>query len=653
MAIKQLDQDSIDSIYNRLVFTSKTDSITVDKKSVVSMSNTLTDSQNYFNILETSLINIKRLNDFKIKRDKQLAIEKTIEAIGSSSASGISGLSVDFSSTVRGFGLLTKQLDLLNEKLEDLDFSSGSCDSDSDTQSGTADDDDDDTKRKKKKKPRGRRSGSRPRLGRFGRFAGRALGVFGVGLDVADRVDEGQSATKVAVGVGGGLAGGAAGAAGGAALGALGGPLAPVTVPLGGLIGGALGYFGGSALADRGYEEISKTSYSSKFAEFLRGSISNVMALGPALAITGGAARIVGGYLLDQGGELPVDAGVLDAIAKAEGTYGANGYNTSLGYGQFLPGGKEQNLTNKSLQEILQLGDYMRKQKGNPNSSALGRYQIVGTTLKDAAKALKLDLNTTKFSPEVQDRLAMWILKKQGFGAWEGFKKNPELLQFANKALSSGRIKGAPGSSDGELTGGQLMNPLAGYSVSSEFGPRKRPRGSRGLGSGYHKGMDFDAPEGTPIAAAGSGKVVKVNPYDDNNLGLYIEIDHGGGLVTQYGHMSGIAVRNGMEIKAGQTIGYVGQTGNSTGPHLHFVVMRNGEKVNPRSFLTGKPENKFSPESNTPFKKLLKPKKKSKTKIVKVPEIVYVPVYDSTQGPRLRPQSPSPVSGKQTNFYLN
>jgi murein DD-endopeptidase MepM/ murein hydrolase activator NlpD len=164
--------------------------------------------------------------------------------------------------------------------------------------------------------------------------------------------------------------------------------------------------------------------------------------------------------------------------------------------------------------------------------------------------------------------------------------------------------------------------------------------------------MDFRAPEGTPIAAAGSGKVVKVN-FDGNGLGLYVEIDHGGGLVTQYGHMSGVAVSDGTEIKAGQTIGYVGQTGNSTGAHLHFAVMRNGEKVNPRSFLTGKPENKFSAESNTPFKKLLKPKKKSKTKIVKVPEIVYVPVYDSTQGPRLKPQSPSPVSGKQTNFYLN
>jgi murein DD-endopeptidase MepM/ murein hydrolase activator NlpD len=652
MAIKQLDQDSIDSIYNRLVFTSKTDSITVDKKSVVSMSNTLTDSQNYFNILETSLINIKRLNDFKIKRDKQLAIEKTIEAIGSSSASGISGLSVDFSSTVRGFGLLTKQLDLLNEKLEDLDFSSGSCDSDSDTQSGTADDDDD-IDRKKKKKPRGRRSGSRrsgsrPRLGRFGRFAGRALGVFGVGLDVADRVDEGQSATKVAVGVGGGLAGGAAGAAGGAALGALGGPLAPVTVPLGGLIGGALGYFGGSALADRGYEEISKTSYSSKFAEFLRGSISNIMALGPALAITGGAARVIGGYLLDQGGELPIDAGVLDAIAKAEGTY-ETGYNTSLGYGQYLPGGKEQNLTNKSLQEILQLGNYMRKQKGNPNSSALGRYQIVGTTLKDAAKALKLDLNTTKFSPEVQDRLAMWILKKQGFGAWEGFKKNPELLQFANEALSLGRIKGASGSSGGGA--GRISNNF-----------------NQNRGTHNHKGVDVSGNAGDPISSIANGIVTRAE--FSKSYGNVIYIDHGNGLETRYAHLRegnpfAPGIKKGSRVTAGQLIGYMGSTGRSSGNHLHFELRKNGEPKNPYFLLSQNPwvfggskvpEKKWSfAESNSPFKILLKPetKPKNKTNIVKVQETVYVPVYDSTQGPRLRPQSPSPVSGKQINHYIN
>jgi hypothetical protein len=165
--------------------------------------------------------------------------------------------------------------------------------------------------------------------------------------------------------------------------------------------------------------------------------------------------------------------------------------------------------------------------------------------------------------------------------------------------------------------------------------------------------MDFKAPMGTPIAAAGSGTVVKVNSQNNNGLGLYVVIDHGNGLVTKYGHMSGITVRKGMEIAAGQNIGYVGMTGTSTGPHLHFIVEKNGVKQNPRPFLTGKPKN-LSPEANTPFQKLLTPKaKKKKSKVVITETPVYVPVYDSTQGPRLKPQSPSPVNGKQINHYMN
>lgn len=88
------------------------------------------------------------------------------------------------------------------------------------------------------------------------KFGGRALGALGVGLDVYDRKKQGQSNSKVAVGVGGGLAGGYAGAAAGAALGAFGGPAAPVTVPLGALIGGGLGYFGGSATGDFVYDKV-------------------------------------------------------------------------------------------------------------------------------------------------------------------------------------------------------------------------------------------------------------------------------------------------------------------------------------------------------------------------------------------------------------
>ena len=137
------------------------------------------------------------------------------------------------------------------------------------------------------------------------------------------------------------------------------------------------------------------------------------------------------------------NAAALNAISRAEGTF-STGYNTSLGHGKYLPGGKEQDLTNMSLNQVLELGDYMRKQPGNPNSSALGRYQIVGSTIKDAAKDLNLDLNGSKFDQATQDKIAMWIIKKQGFSAWEGFKNNPEQLDIAKTAMrNSGGLTGS------------------------------------------------------------------------------------------------------------------------------------------------------------------------------------------------------------------
>lgn len=149
---------------------------------------------------------------------------------------------------------------------------------------------------------------------------------------------------------------------------------------------------------------------------------------------------------------------VLDAIARAEGTYNT-GYNTSLGYGKYLPGGKEQNLTDMTLAQIHDLGLYMRKQKGNPNSSALGRYQIVGDTLKDAAKGLGLDMNTTKFDAATQDRLAMWIVENQGFVAWQGFNRNQDQLAIAQKALANkGNLQAA--------NGGIFSGPNTGYPIT-------------------------------------------------------------------------------------------------------------------------------------------------------------------------------------------
>lgn len=130
--------------------------------------------------------------------------------------------------------------------------------------------------------------------------------------------------------------------------------------------------------------------------------------------------------------------------------------------------------------------------------------------------------------------------------------------------------------------------PINGARLSSSFGRRKHPiLGYRKL----HAGVDFAAPTGTPILAAGSGTVERANRY--GGYGNYIRIRHTDGYKTAYAHLSKFArgVKSGSYVKQDQVIGYVGTTGRSTGPHLHYEVHHHGKKINPRrlSQLSGKP----------------------------------------------------------------
>ncbi len=123
-----------------------------------------------------------------------------------------------------------------------------------------------------------------------------------------------------------------------------------------------------------------------------------------------------------------------------------------------------------------------------------------------------------------------------------------------------------------------LIMPVAGARITSGFGMRFHPI----LGfSRMHSGTDLAAPWGSPIYAVADGVVVFVGPHGGH--GNYVRLEHGGGTGTGYGHMSRFAVSSGMRVRAGQVIGYVGSTGLSTGPHLHYEVFRNGVSVDPMS----------------------------------------------------------------------
>jgi murein DD-endopeptidase MepM/ murein hydrolase activator NlpD len=166
----------------------------------------------------------------------------------------------------------------------------------------------------------------------------------------------------------------------------------------------------------------------------------------------------------------------------------------------------------------------------------------------------------------------------------------------------------APGRSGGDFfrasgesaRKGLMRTPVDGARMTSKFGMRFHPLLNF---SRMHQGVDFGARHGSPIYAAASGKADFVGPHGGH--GNYVRLAHSGGLKTAYAHMSRFAVKRGQQVSQGQIIGYVGSTGVSTGPHLHYEVWLNGKPVNPMTLkftggnqLTGEDMNRFQSELN-------------------------------------------------------
>lgn len=132
-------------------------------------------------------------------------------------------------------------------------------------------------------------------------------------------------------------------------------------------------------------------------------------------------------------------------------------------------------------------------------------------------------------------------------------------------------------------TGLLAVEPVANARVSSTFGYRSMFGRTE-----YHSGLDLAAPTGTPIYATADGVVTKSGW--GRGYGNYVEIDHGNGLLTRYGHASRLLVSVGETVKVNQQIAAVGCTGRCTGPHLHYEVVKNGERQNPATYLALAPK---------------------------------------------------------------
>jgi murein DD-endopeptidase MepM/ murein hydrolase activator NlpD len=172
---------------------------------------------------------------------------------------------------------------------------------------------------------------------------------------------------------------------------------------------------------------------------------------------------------------------------------------------------------------------------------------------------------------------------RQLFSNWQSMDKpaaRQNLVSIARPDRSSA-LNGAaiPGFAPQKVAIPSLV-PVDGVKLTSDYGMRWHPvLGGRRA----HKGVDLAAPIGTPIHAAADGMVSRADWF--SGYGLYIALEHGGQIETRYGHMSRLNVAAGQMVHKGDIIGYVGTTGRSTGPHLHYEVRIAGEAVNPMPYL--------------------------------------------------------------------
>lgn len=127
-----------------------------------------------------------------------------------------------------------------------------------------------------------------------------------------------------------------------------------------------------------------------------------------------------------------------------------------------------------------------------------------------------------------------------------------------------------------DFAGMPSLMPVSSARLSSNFGRRSHPITGA---AHWHSGIDLAAPHGSPVVATASGRVAAAGPA--GGYGLLVTLERADGLQTRYGHLSRIAVAIGQEVGEGEIIGYVGSTGRSTGPHLHYEVRRDGVALNP------------------------------------------------------------------------
>ena len=270
-------------------------------------------------------------------------------------------------------------------------------------------------------------------------------------------------------------------------------------------------------------------------------------------------------------------------------------YMYENGNGQFL----ETLLESKSIAEFLSNAEYIN-QISEYDRNMLVEFQDIVDKVEEQQQELEkenAELEEMRNSLQTQQTELQTLVdsKSSEIASLESelSETNAKISQLQAAAAEQERLRkeaqgGGTGGGGGTGPGpsipvsgsGRLSNPCPAASISSEFGGRQSPGG---IGSTNHKGRDYAAASGTPIYAAASGTVTTVS-FTNSARGYYVIINHGD-ISTLYQHCSDIYVSEGQYVNAGDNIAAVGNTGNSTGPHLHFEVWVGKTPVDPRLYL--------------------------------------------------------------------
>jgi murein DD-endopeptidase MepM/ murein hydrolase activator NlpD len=239
--------------------------------------------------------------------------------------------------------------------------------------------------------------------------------------------------------------------------------------------------------------------------------------------------------------------------------------------------------------------DMIRENGGTKEKAAIGEVESAGISAPQYAKIKTAASGVTYEKGKKNAKIAaVGAAVSQNTASYEQYAAVMHALGYKKidgYYTSGGKLpedkKGDTGISVNRATGFSNPTKVSDAVITSGYGSRSAPTTNKGKGSKQHDGIDIGGSvNGQAADSIGGGKVTEVG-YDENGYGNYVVVDHGGGYTSLYGHLQKATVKQGDTVSAGQQVGVIGSTGNSSGPHLHLRVHKNGQSIDPRTVIPG------------------------------------------------------------------